>query len=181
MIGKAKMACPLCRGVIAARTTASGPTGPTIPALQKELDDFSERKEEYVKELKSRCATNAGFTGNSKLAKSVGRACGSEYDERVLQNAGTDRFGGMKAEYTVSDDKQLFTVKYKVQGKRKPVEETYAFFQEWQEAKDALLAMLDGERISTMDICIYYPEYFWMAKYHKQMNDLETVGGIKRR
>lgn len=176
MIDKAKMTCPLCRSVITARTTDQEST---IPTLQRELDDFAQRKEEYVKQLKSSCAKNAGFTGNSKLAKSVGRACGSELEERRLQNIGTDRFGGMKAEYTVNDNQ--FTVKYKVQGKRKHVEETYAFFQDWEKAKDSLLTMLDGERISTMDICIYYPEYFWMAKYYKQMDDLETVGKIKRR
>jgi len=148
--------------------------------VQSELDAFEPEREEYVKQLKSRMTSNAGFVGKGKLAKSVGRAAGSELEERVLQNQGTDRFGGMKAHYTVADDKQTFTVTYKVQGKRKPIQETYAFM-EWDAAKDALHDVLDGERIPTMDICIYYPEYFWLAKYHKKMDELEEVGGVKRR
>jgi hypothetical protein len=149
--------------------------------LQSELDDFATRKEDYVKTLRSKCASNAGFVGKSKLARSVGRAAGSELEERVLQNQGTERFGGMKPTYEMTDDKQMFTVKYKVQGKRKPVEETYSYIANWSDAKDALLEVLDGDRLSTMDICIYYPEYFWLAKYHKQMADLEEVCGEKRR
>lgn len=59
-----------------------------------------------------------------------------------------------------------------VQGKRKPIEETYAFM-EWEAAKEALDEL--GE-ISDMDICIYYPEYFWLAKYHKK-----ELGGTNKR
>lgn len=106
MILKAKMDCPLCRSLIT--TTSSAVNEVSVPLLQKELDDFSVRKEEYVKELGSKCASNAGFVGKSKFARSVGRACGSELDERILQNAGTDRYGGMKAEYTINGE--IFSV-----------------------------------------------------------------------
>ena len=178
-IKQAKMACPLCRAAITAFSSAKNEVA--VPIVQSELDDFANNKREaYVKQLRHAMTSNAGFLGKSKLAKSVGRAACSELEERVLQNQGTDRFGGMKAQYTVADDKQTFTVTYKVQGKRKPVVETYAFM-EWDAAEEALLDVLDGERIPTMDICIYYPEYFWLAKYHKKMDALENLGGMKRR
>jgi len=172
------MNCPLCRSAIT--TVSSAKIETAVPIVQHELDEFEQRRDTYVKELKSRMTSNAGFLGKSKLAKSVGRAAGSELEERVLQNQGTDRFGGMKAQYTVAEDKQTFTVTYKVQEKRKPIQETYAYM-EWDAAKDALLDVLDGDRIPVMDVCIYYPEYFWLAKYHKKTNELEEATAAKRR
>lgn len=103
--------------------------------------------------------------GKSKQARAVSRHVGNEMEERIKENAGTDRFGGKDAVFQVSDDKSTFTVTYKVKGKRKPLVETYAFSETWEEVLETLKELDTTDHI---EICTHYPELFWLAKYHKQ-------------
>ncbi len=147
------------------------------------MEEFSAHKEEYVALLRRSCAKNAGFGGNSKQARAVGRAIGSEYDERVKQNAGTDRYGGMKATFAVGEgEDQTLSITYNVAGKRKAIVETYQFLT-WEATKEAVLVALndDADVKSDMDIATHYPEYFWLAKYHKQWPALVELTTSKRR
>jgi hypothetical protein len=86
-------------------------------------------------------------------------------EERIKQNAGTDRFGGNCVEFALNGDRSQFTVTYKVKGKRKTFVETYDFIETWPEVLDILKELDTSDHL---DICTYYPEYFWLAKYHKE-------------
>ncbi len=170
----AKMDCPLCRQAIVSTTDNHA-----ILPSQNELDDFGARRDDYIKQLQRSCAKNAGYTGKGKQARAVGRAMGSELEERIKENAGTDRYGGMNAEFTTNGN-GTFTVKYKVQGKRKPIVETY-MYQEWEDAKESLVSILEDDRVDIIGIATHYPEYFWLAKYHSEMDSLKEVTNEKRR
>ncbi len=117
-----------------------------------------------MKKLKG-CAKNAGYTGGSRQARAVGRAIGSELEERRKETEGTDRFGGMKAIFLIEGDS--FKVTYKVAGKRKAIVETYPFLS-WDEAKELV------EESDIMDIAIHQPNIFWLAKYHKKTEELTS-------
>jgi hypothetical protein len=166
-VKRANLYCPLCRQHIDTFSSASADAA-LLPS-EKELEEFSARKNEYVTLLRRGCAKTAGWTGGGKQARAVSKAVGNEYDERVKENAGTDRYGGMKAVFKLDDG--TLAVTYKVAGKRKAIEERYQFL-EWEEAKQALLEALDGDSVTDMDIATHYPEYFWLAKYHKKWTEL---------
>ena len=170
------LGCPLCRQEIVIFSTAVNALA-LLPS-EKELDAFEQYKSEYMVLLRRACAKNAGYVGGGKQARAVGRAMGSELEERVKENAGTDRYGGMKPTFTVNGD--TFTVTYKVQGKRKPLIETY-MYQEWDTAKRALTEMLEDDRMDVIGVATHYPEYFWLAKYHKMMDELKEITTEKRR
>ncbi len=167
------LGCPLCRQEISVFSTVA--EAAVLPSA-KELESFN--RDEYMMLLRRSCAKNAGYTGGGKQARAVGRAMGSELEERVKENAGTDRYGGMKPTFVVNGD--TFTVTYKVQGKRKPIIETYVY-QEWEPAKEALIGMLEDDRLDVIGVATHYPEYFWLAKYHKAMDSLKEITNEKRR
>lgn len=54
---------------------------------------------------------------------------------------------------------------------------------EWDDAKDELRELLGGDMIGEIEFATWYPEVFWLWKYHKRtMDDLQgLVGGSKRR
>jgi hypothetical protein len=171
-VKKANMYCPLCRSDISVYSLADD--NAFLPS-EKELESFGAHREEYLTLLRRSCAKNAGYVGSGKQARSVGRAMGSELEERVKENAGTDRYGGMKPTFTV--DGETFTVSYRVQGKRKPIVETYQY-QEWEQAKEAISELI---REDIVGVATHYPEYFWLTKYHKEMDSLNDILGSNKR
>jgi hypothetical protein len=155
-VKSANLFCPLCRGTI--ETMQEHCEAALLPS-RKELDSFD--RDEYKRLLTRSHTKNACFTGKSKQARAVSRHVGNEMEQRQLENAGTDRYGGK--DYTFTVDGDLFTVTYKVKGKRKPLIETYAFIRSWEEVLEQLPTPEDP-----MEIATYYPEFFWLAKYYKQ-------------
>ena len=77
----AKMNCPLCRATIGSRKLLD--TEPVSSAGP--LDE--EQLAQYRKAL-GKVASNAGFVGKSKLARSVGGTICSEYELRVRESRG---------------------------------------------------------------------------------------------
>lgn len=161
LIRKQKMECPLCRSPIEGVLIQEE----HIPAGTEELERFSNDRDAYLKRLHRPCAVNAGFVGKSKLARSVGAAMGDELEQRRLENAGTDRACAKPSKVTFEEDEEdaMLRITYKVG--RRTVRETAPLIKDWDEVK----AGLDGEQIyDIVELATYYPEAFWLCKYHKQ-------------
>jgi hypothetical protein len=134
-----------------------------LPPTEKELEAYD--RDAYV----GRLTKNAGFVGRSKQARAVNRHCASELELRIRQNAGTDRYASTTYSIAVADDKETFTVTYKVRGKRSPIAETYAFLPTWDDVQQAVDAALRDQELpvaDALDLCTHYPEYWWLAKHY---------------
>lgn len=168
------MNCPLCQSVI---ESTFGKDAPLLITEEELQDFFTHRREEYVKKLHAPCAKNAGFVGQSKLARSVASHMGDELEQRRAENAGTDRMCAKNIDMREEGD--VLNIDYKV-GRRK-VHETAPFIANWSDVKEEFTNLLDGDIISDMDFAIYYPQVYWLWKYHKKPDLTGLVGSSKRR
>jgi len=159
---EAKLACPLCRKVITS-VRVRDEMQPTQPIAELELRNFKDsRRAEYRSRFVG-FKSGAGFAGKGKLARSVGAAALSELEVRQSETSGGERMmNGGKAIIQRVDDSLV--VDYKV-GRSKRSETIP--FTELDSTLEDLREQLAGDCISALDVAIYYPEHFWLFRYHK--------------
>jgi len=164
-IQNARMPCPLCREEI-----SNVMEGEEIPVQTLNvIPDFD--RDEYLSRL--RVSKTAGWSGNSKFARSVNRSIVDELEQRRLETKGGERCMAKGVEIVRDGDKLV--VNYKVG--RKKHNEVF----EWMildEAKSALLEGLAGESIDTLQCAIWYPEFYWCFKYHGKVEEIMQDAGI---
>jgi hypothetical protein len=132
--------------------------------------EFMSGRDEYIKKLRGRCAKNAGFVGKGRLSRDVASCMSDALEEAEMLTASTQRIMvGKKAEVTINND--IIHVSYKPKGKRKPITEEYDYM-----GKDELVEELTGSDLwSVMDLCMYYPQFYWLIYYHYEKNVKEGM------
>lgn len=177
LIKKSAMECPMCRGVIEAHvTTVAGSTYEDFDSSM--VESFEERRSEYVERMRATHKKNAAFLGKSRLARSVGKEIGNELEQRRKENAGTERVMSKKVEFNKSDDGETLLITYKVG--RRTVKEEAPFIQSWDDVSAAFKELLDGDVLDDLDLPTYYPEIYWLWKYHNKPSLEGMVGSNKR-
>lgn len=78
-----------------------------------------------------------------------------------------------------NNDECMLHITYKVG--RRTVRETAPYIEEWQDVKEQFTDMLDGDVISDMDFPTYYPEVYWLWKFHEKPSLDGLVESNKRR
>jgi hypothetical protein len=172
----AKMDCPLCRSPI---TKSIGTD--KISVHSDDEKKFQERKSDYISQLKQRCAKNAGYTGNSKMARGVGSEMGDAMEEIEKERAGEQRYSaGKETSFEVVNDATFeknatfengtiggLRITYKV-GK-KMISEMIPYF-EWESTKSTFVEKMTGDTITVLDMASHYPEDYWLWRYHQTGN-----------
>lgn len=172
------MECPLCRGEITGRAVTCNSLLPS----QKELDEFEPRRDEYLSRLSKPVAKNAGFVGRSKLARSVAFAIGNELEQRILEGAGGDRRMTKSVEFFPSEprekegEEETLRVLYKVG--RKTHKESAPLISSWDQVLVEALETMEQPVSDMLELAIYYPELYWLCKWHKKNEEDLKEGGI---
>ena len=167
LVVKARQPCPLCRCVIQESlkyhdTEAAGDV--PVPVEAEEIRVFKEeRRDEYVKRLRAPVTGDAAFRGKSKLARSVASHVGSELEERQRETAGTERVMAKRATISFEIVGQDLVINYKL-GRAKRREQHPYLTKE--EAAEALVDSLGGDRLSVLEIATHYPDFYWALRYH---------------
>lgn len=163
-ITEAALPCPFCRQRI--ESVSKDPAMDEQPIEPAIIEDFKENhRDDYRRQFAVPMASNAGFVGKSKLARSVGAAALSELELRRAETAGGERMmNGSKAIMTLTDNNTL-VIDYKVGRSKRHETVPYAEL-------DATLAdlkeQLAGDFISALDVAIHYHEHYWLLRYHKK-------------
>ena len=167
LIVTAKQPCPLCRCVIQEflqyqDVEAAGNV--EVPVEEEEIRVFKdERREDYIKRLRTPVTGDAAFRGKSKLARSVASHVGSELEERQRETAGTERVMTKRSTIEFHIQGQDLVVNYKLgRAKRR---EQHPFLTK-EEATEALVESLGGDRLSVLEIATHYPDFYWNIRYH---------------
>lgn len=162
LILRQKMDCPLCQTHID-EVLQLHDKDHSVRALPKELREFTEQRDEYIKRLNRTCESNAGFIGKGKLARSVGNVIGNELEQRRMENAGTERVCAKPSTVSFEEQGEILQITYKVG--RKLIKETAPLIRDWESVK----ADLEGEQIEdAVELATYYSEAYWLCKYHKK-------------
>lgn len=176
LVEKSKMTCPLCRARISEVLVFEGNILPSSAIGPDEIEVFKrERREDYIKQLRAPVAKDAGFKGKGKMARSVAREVGSELENRQRETAGTERVTAKPsciqfteqpaedAQPADADNLRNLRIDYKC-GRSKR-QELHALIT-LDEAREGLLECLSGDKVTLLDVATYYPEYYWLIKYH---------------
>ena len=157
-----KMECPLCRVPITGHLLDEE----HLPAADSELERFVPKRNDYLKRLNAPVAKNAGFVGKSKQARAVASHVSNQYEQRVLENAGTNRYANAsKAVFTEDNDEAQLRIEYKVD--RRVIKETAPLIHNWSDVIEHFAHVIDGDVISEMDLPTLHPDLFWLWKRHK--------------
>ena len=121
------------------------------------MEIWIDNREDYIKKLRGSTTATAGFTGKSKLARSVGHAIGNALSEAALEREGTNRMSG-KPRFEVDQDS--LRVFYKPPKARKETEETYRLA-----SKEELIESLKGTEPTTeLELATYDPHIYDAAE-----------------
>ena len=160
------MECPLCRSKIERNVDLSSMVKPdsTLDNVsQNELTSFSARRDDYIKRMRQGCTKNAGYTGKSKLAKSVAREIGDELEEREKERLGSNRCLAKNVEFSCQDTN--LKVSYKI-GRKVYSEDM--LLSDWDTAKTEFIELMSGDTISVLDMATHYADHYWLWRYYSK-------------
>lgn len=182
LVSKSRQPCPLCRtpivDVLVYRdTAAAGDVVEPVPAA--EVVAFKEeRREQYVKGLRTPVTGDACFRGKSKLARSVATEVQDELEQRRMETAGSERMMAKRSTYLVIRNEREMSITYKVgRSKRNEVHPILSK----EEVREALVEAVGGDKLTELDLATYYPEYFWNIRLSDQsVEDFLSAHSMKK-
>lgn len=157
-IVQAKMDCPLCRSPIDKIMDADA-----IEVTAAQLKIFQGYKTEYLSKLQ--CSSNAGYTGKSRLARSVGREMGDTMEKLEMERKGSERYTCSNVLFSFVGDENDKTMDIAWKVGRKLCQDSVAFLN-WHDANEMFCDEMSGDTITVLDMASFYPEYYWLWRYH---------------
>jgi len=157
------MPCPLCRAEIEECAFY-----PLETAANEVVDDadpsdfFQNHRQQYLKDLRVKVGSNAGWTGKSAFARQIGQLFADAFEEARAERQGTERVMARDVEIEGG------TVTYKVKGQKKPTVEVYAEDELEFEAR-AL-----EEPVTVLELATQSPAHYW-SWYRKFDGNVENA------
>ena len=110
-IVNSKLTCPICRHKIEkCQPLVKVEYGYSKDVSKNEIDSYLETyHKRYLKFFTFDIDLNAGWSGNSKMAKSVKREFNDAFNNASLDRSGTDRYGALNITHNISSDNILVT------------------------------------------------------------------------
>jgi len=151
-IAKAKMPCPLCRTVIEDREKYSS------DEKREEIETtefFQNERQTYLRELRVKVGSNAGYLGNSAFAQGVRQIFADSFAQAQAEREGTDRVMARSVEFEDDEEKNCVQVSYKLKGKKKPVVEKFSLKEMKFEARAV------EEPLTVLELATECPAQYW--------------------
>lgn len=182
LVSKSRQPCPLCRtpitDVLVYRDQAA--VGDVVaPVPVAEVEAFKEeRREQYVKALRTPVTGDACFQGKGKLARSVATEVRSELEQRQLETTGSERMMAKRSTYLVVRNEREMSITYKLgRSKRNEVHPIMTV----EEVREALTDIVGNDKLTELDLATYYPEYFWNIRLSDQsVEDFLSAHSMKK-
>lgn len=103
---------------------------------------------------------------------------GTELERLRTENAGTDRACCKASKITFEEDKEeaLLRITYKVG--RKTKKETAPLISDWEQVKEELI---EDPPTDLVELAAYFPEAFWLCKWHKKPFEELLINNKRRK